>query len=488
MALTLTNKANNISTSNPTVTGSLTWAAGSRGIVAVASAAAGGSLLSGHTVTGGTVTWNSLGSVVYGSRRRVEIFLSDGTPSSGTLSILATVITDFAETQYSVDQIEGFDTGNVDDTAVTASGSSGTSLNIGDVGTIDTGDLVYAAFGMENASDGLVPATGSTAHVTREGGSNVRSLLVAFSTTDDTPGATWNTSGSSGGVAFIINVGASAQTATPAAVTVPVAVPTPSDLVAGAVVATPGPVTVPVATPAANTLETLSPAAVEVPLAIAAPSLTAGTITGTPSAVAIPLASAAPTLAAGSITGTPDAVAVPIATPAPTLSAATTGTPDAVAVVLAVGAPSLTAGVVTATPDAIAVPLAVPTPVLSAGGAVVPSPVGILFLVQAPTLVAGEGVVTPDPVTIGAVVVTPTLVISALTATPSPVAILLLGQIPVLVAGAASVTPNPVAIVLVVRTPSAGDPSTTAYGWAWGAPFDRRGSNILYANSDRMFG
>lgn len=217
-AISLTNKENNVSTSFPTTTtGSLSWTAGARGIASVVLACpGGGTTLSGHVdVAGGSETWNEIGFTSYGSRRGVYVFLSDSVPTNGTLSITydngpgtdcngaGTPL----EIQYSIDQMTGFDTGNPDDPATTASGASGTSLNIADVGTIDTGDVVYAAFGMENANDGIAPATGSTEHVKREGGGNVRSLLVAYSTTDDTPGATWNSTGSAGGVAFIINVG-----------------------------------------------------------------------------------------------------------------------------------------------------------------------------------------------------------------------------------------------------------------------------------------
>jgi hypothetical protein len=66
--------------------------------------------------------------------------------------------------------------------------------------------LVYAAFGFEGATDSFAPATGLTQHVLRQNGGNVRSLLVGYSTTDDTPGVTWGTSGNGGaGVGFIIN-------------------------------------------------------------------------------------------------------------------------------------------------------------------------------------------------------------------------------------------------------------------------------------------
>jgi hypothetical protein len=204
-----TNKENNfVATTSPIVTGSLTWTAGARGIVAVASSATGAGSGSSHTVTGGTTTWNVVGTVIYGSRRRITVLMSAGTPTNGTLSIApAFPETDYQESQYSVDQITGFNATTPNDTAITGSASSGTSLNLADVGTIDAGDVVYAAFGFEGATDGLAPATGLTTHILRQSGTNVRSLLIGTSTTDDTPGVTWTTSGNTiGGVAFVINI------------------------------------------------------------------------------------------------------------------------------------------------------------------------------------------------------------------------------------------------------------------------------------------
>jgi len=49
--------------------------------------------------------------------------------------------------------------------------------------------------------------SGSTELGIQEGGSNVRSLIVGVSTTDDTPGTQWDSSNSAAVIAFIVNAG-----------------------------------------------------------------------------------------------------------------------------------------------------------------------------------------------------------------------------------------------------------------------------------------
>ena len=207
---TLTNKANNISTSNAFSTGSLSWTAGARGLLFPSSSGTGGSTIAGHTATGGGVTWNEIGFVVYGVRRGISILLSDGTPATGAITITATMGSGlYEETQWSADELTNFNTTTVHDTVFTKAAASGTTMSLDDLGTIDTGDLVIAAFGFEGALDDFAPATGLTTHILRQSGSGVRSLLVGTSTTDDTPGATWTTSGNGiGGVGAIFNVAA----------------------------------------------------------------------------------------------------------------------------------------------------------------------------------------------------------------------------------------------------------------------------------------
>lgn len=207
MAIGLANKANNVSTSNAFSTGSLSWTAGSRGVVSVASANT--SDVTGHSCTGGGVTWNEVDSIQYGGRRGLCMFISSATPSTGALTITATVTGVYQETQWSVDELTGFDTSTPNDAGQAGSASSGTALNTPDLGTLDAGDLALFCAGFESGADSFAVAANSTQHIKRAGGGNVRSLIVGYSSTDDTPGVTWASSGNGCGiVGCIINVAA----------------------------------------------------------------------------------------------------------------------------------------------------------------------------------------------------------------------------------------------------------------------------------------
>lgn len=211
MAAAVANKANNVSLSNGFSTGSLSWTAGSRGIVTVASARNTTGTNEGHSVTGGGVTWTEVGFVEYGSRRQLSVLVSDGTPSTGALTITAEYAggSTYQESQWSVEEVTGHDTGTPFGTMQQASTGSGTSLNCPDVGTIDAGDVVYAAGALEDGADSFAWAAGVTGIVYRSGGANVRSLRTGYSSTDDTPGVTWATSGNGAGIlALIVNAAA----------------------------------------------------------------------------------------------------------------------------------------------------------------------------------------------------------------------------------------------------------------------------------------
>ncbi len=211
MAVALANKANNVSTSNGFSSGSISWTGGARGIVSISSAYAGGGSVSGHSVSGGGVTWNEIGSRDYASRRRVSMLVSDGTPSDGALTITANGSGTYQESQWSVDELTGYDATTVHDTAQTAveTGGAFKVVTLPDLGTIDAGDMAIFASGFEDAADNFAVQTGSTQHVKRSGGGNVRSFIVGTSTTDDTPGTQWDTVGSAAAiVGAIFNVGA----------------------------------------------------------------------------------------------------------------------------------------------------------------------------------------------------------------------------------------------------------------------------------------
>lgn len=206
MAVAINNLANDIDTSRPYSTESLSWTAGSRGIVFIASAVEGGGTITNHSVSGGDVTWTEIVFIVYGARRGLSVFVSDDTPANGVL----TFDTDwsgavaFQEAQWSVSELTGFDSAQWPSTGTEAAVTSGTTINAPDVGTIDTGDMVVFGVGFEGATDDLAVAAGSSQHILRQSGSNVRSLLVGTSTTDDTPGATFTTSGNSAGIVAVL--------------------------------------------------------------------------------------------------------------------------------------------------------------------------------------------------------------------------------------------------------------------------------------------
>lgn len=208
MAVALANKENGVKTSNGWSTASLSFTGGSRGLISVSSATSGGAV-SAHGATGGGVTWSEIGTVAYSSRRRISWLLSDGTPS-GVITVTATATGTYQESQYSVEELTGYDSASVHGTVGTVGNGGGVSspVNLGSLGTIDAGDLVIAAFGHEDASNTLAAGSGSTQHVLRDGGGNVRALIVMTSTTDDTPGITYNAVSGSGGVGAIFNVGA----------------------------------------------------------------------------------------------------------------------------------------------------------------------------------------------------------------------------------------------------------------------------------------
>lgn len=200
--------------SDTATTGSITCPADSVTYIAVAVAqgSAGADLApTVSSITGASLTWTSMARQVYGSRRSVSVFraVNTGSETSGALTINMSSAAGGAlqEAAWSIVRVTGADTADPDDAAVTGSASSGTSLNLADVGTLDTDDQVFAAFGFESGADSFALAAGLTEIGSVTGGANVRSLKTGYGT-DETPGATWGTSGNGiGGIGFIVNVG-----------------------------------------------------------------------------------------------------------------------------------------------------------------------------------------------------------------------------------------------------------------------------------------
>lgn len=159
------------------------------------------------SISGGGVTWTKIGSVDWDTGgKRLQIFISDGIPADGTLEITVPN-TATPEIFYSIDDLTG---GNgTADTAVTASGT-GTALALGDLGTLDAGDIAYFAMGSTNGAPAFSADTGSTLLTSEAGGSSFRSLCAGYSTTDETPSVTAN-SGDWGAVGVILNVAGGAS-------------------------------------------------------------------------------------------------------------------------------------------------------------------------------------------------------------------------------------------------------------------------------------
>ena len=181
------------STSNAFSTGALTaGATGSRRVVLVA-AADSGSYPTNLGVTGGGVTFAEEDSEQFRSRRFVAIATSDGAATTTALTITITVPNTFQECHWVVVDVPNFSSFG---TPANLEGGGGlTAFSAPDVGTIGANDFALFVAGQENASDGLDVDANSTQVYQDLTGDNIRSIVVGYSTTDDTPGVVWTTAG-----------------------------------------------------------------------------------------------------------------------------------------------------------------------------------------------------------------------------------------------------------------------------------------------------
>lgn len=170
-----------------------------------ASSLGGGGVI---TVSGCGLTWNEMGSVTYGTRRHMSVWRGTGTwNSANQLEIVASDLTTFQEMPWELSEITGYNSGDPDDAAQTASGT-GTTGSVPDVGTPDTGDVVFSAHCHEESEDNIA-LTGSITQLYKfDTGGNLRSMIIGYEggTPDETPGFTTDTSGAFGQIGFIINV------------------------------------------------------------------------------------------------------------------------------------------------------------------------------------------------------------------------------------------------------------------------------------------
>lgn len=216
---TITNLTSGSSLSNPGTTASVAIPDGKIAYLTVARAyntAPNGAEGIDAVLTG--VSWEEVSAKqIYGSRRVVQVFRAvndSGSEVSGTISIesFGSGAT-FQEMLWSVELVTAGDIADPDDAPVSDAVSSGTALNLPDVGTPAAEDLIFAAFAFESGADSFALAS-LTALGSQTGGANVRSLKTGYSTSDETPGCTWSTGGNAcGGIAFIINDGGGAPVA-----------------------------------------------------------------------------------------------------------------------------------------------------------------------------------------------------------------------------------------------------------------------------------
>jgi len=163
------------------------------------------------TVSGCGLSWAEIDNEGYGSRRYLSVWKGTGTwNSAGDLTIAADdgESQTFQVTLYSIDDVTGYDSDTPNDAGVsTNDGTATTPWACSDVGTPDSGDAVYSAFGYEN-QESLGMTTGITTLGSANEANGVRSFIAGWDddTADETPGITFTSGAASAGcVGFIIN-------------------------------------------------------------------------------------------------------------------------------------------------------------------------------------------------------------------------------------------------------------------------------------------
>lgn len=169
--------------------------------ICTAYATAAGSV--SHTVTGGGVTWTSQDNRVYRARRMGELLEASAVPSDGALTITASGGSGaYRETQWFVFEVAEYDAaGWIEQGPAEADvGTGSTSLNAVNVGTLSGDEIAIVVGGCEGGSVAFAPEAGVTELAQQEGGSDVRSSLIGYSSTDNAPGVVWNSSSVGAGI------------------------------------------------------------------------------------------------------------------------------------------------------------------------------------------------------------------------------------------------------------------------------------------------
>ena len=147
-----------------------------------------------HTVTGGGVTWTRQNTQVYRSRRMAELMEASAVPSDGALTITAAGGAGaYRETQWFVFEIAEYDAAGWIEQGPSQNevGTGSESLNSASVGTLTADQIAIVLGGCEGGANSFAPEAGVTQLAQQEGGSDVRSSLIGYSSTDDTPGVVW---------------------------------------------------------------------------------------------------------------------------------------------------------------------------------------------------------------------------------------------------------------------------------------------------------
>ena len=163
------------------------------------------------------LTFTSIGTAVYGSRRRGEVFRAINTSGSTVTGTIAIGIDPSANTaqeaMWSIVLASDVDTTTPNGTVATPATAGGaTSISATVTGTPDAGDAVLAFFAHTGAASAMT-LTGETdvSLVELGSGTNVRRILSAYDLTPDaspTASVSWTGAEDAFAVAFIVNVGA----------------------------------------------------------------------------------------------------------------------------------------------------------------------------------------------------------------------------------------------------------------------------------------